>query len=234
MIANSGNKMKKYFILLLLLCGAEAFGITNGIYKTEDDWILSVVNHQMFLMIDKSKGYVQAWPDTIAACKYEEITDNIILVSPLVSVKQVEDSVIIERSFDPSLHDSICFVFDAPGELAYILSYWLDALMDLQTVIHTKGFQYKVQKDILLWRWDSLIIRPKTVQEMLLIGGCSLYPACLWVKTDIELDEQWNVYKFSLPLLDTFFFMRYQIVNEYMFVTENSIKWRGWEFIREE
>lgn len=228
---------RRYVLLFMVMClyKMTTWGQLSGIYHSSNDWRMVVRDSTLTMYCNPYWGYKPLdRADTIAYCKYRVIADNVIQVSSVYTCQGIEDSITITSFYDGAIGDSLRFEFEIPNsDETYNITWNIDGMKDTSLFVeYNKSLSAQTIYVEGAYNWWGLKVSPKEVSDLFLLENSSLYPLFVqYFNGELFLDNSKNVFIIRIPMARKFF-DRYQIIDEYMYVSGDSIKWRGMVFVK--
>lgn len=218
--------MKRLLPLFLLL----PFLTVRGQSYVYNDWLRIDINDTSLKVIQLG-DMDHYYPTLLADCTYSWLMDEIIEVSSIVSMESVKKSITITAEHDPQLKNAMRVYFDFPLNKAPLkIHFDLDG----------HGYEFHYCEDQVFIqipkkrakRFELSSIQPAHPDCYSWIGGCSLAPLELFCFSSISLSPHQNIVHVHIPMLTHDFFSNMLLRGELMHITNDSIFWRGMNFVR--
>lgn len=218
------------FIFSMLMCciiNISAQNISGQYYKENSSYKI-VIENSHFYYIEKEEHMPIWFNDTLAICSYEWIDKNFIKINSKNPFETAISNMTCSVSQDSTFNDSIKVLFEMPCEMPLLID------------IYDKESYHSCFK----WIKSNKVVKlPKSIcnfhfdisMEFLMphkIDGRFFGVTCLGPFGDIKIDDMKNSIKINIPKLNSSFFEKYYVVDEYVKVESNCIYWKGDKFIK--
>lgn len=235
MKASKKKSILLLFLLVAMISSAQSFGTH---VQSSRRLKLSIDSTRLVMLYPNTIVRTYFDTDTLAICSYQPVSGSLICVSSLETRKMAQDSAWITYSYDAALEDSLRFIFEI-GSCCVVAKWLMNKSASGAGKADTCSFYLDPGENVYtIPRKDYLSIgRLWFVSHdnsgFLDFGGNNLYPQYVRIKNDHQFVGGENVIHVKAPYVSSEFFDRLQIYKEYMYLSADTIKWRGLDFIRD-
>ena len=225
--------MKIILLALLLFTSTPSFsqGI-NGKYKNVYGEEIVIFDGMFYLIAKKTERCIAIWqPDTLAICEVKQINKSVLECSGIQ--KDLHRTWTIERTYEKREDDSIKIIFTIPYQMN-----------DLNIIVGT----YPGFKDFKNHNHEKFVMIPKCEQfdfeisptvwfgehfPVITHGRIHFYSSELSID-NIEIGEGNNRIDVKIPKLDDYFFARYHVYKDYIYINGRELHWNGVVYKKQE
>ena len=185
-----------------------------------------VISDGMLYLIEKGSDHSPIWwqQDTLATCVVRKINKSLLEVWSIDP--DLRKTWSIESTYEKREDDSIKVVFTIPYQ-------WNDLEIVVGTYPDFKDFKNKKhEKFVLIPRskqYDFEIRPTERVAEHnvgITYGRIRFYSTELSME-QFEIEENVNRIEIKIPKLDDYFFAKYHVYSDYIYVKDNELHWKG-------
>lgn len=218
--------MRIFYLILVLIAHCficQAINI-NGTYINEYGNKI-IISGNKFIYIEKQPPTHNTWEnDTLAVCEIKKIRNNVLEINSLNVFDMLYKTLELDYSHTYSKKDSTKIVVECPynkSRLNIIIS--IEDSFPFKFYHNSRFCDYiYIPKNTKQFMLD---IYPDSINNIHTIRGQSFGLQEIRLLTNLDVGEGDVVIK--IPILDNHFFERYFIENEYIYIEENKIYWKG-------
>lgn len=243
------------YIALVVTC----YGRTSSsqrLYINTIDGIpdtIKISNDTLLYIADTSQGPKQRI-DTLARCKMEHVADNFYEINSTefdeekifrnMKIEQLQTGIAKRNSILPGLKDKILIIFDLPQFNNGINTNGIEVAFDIEEDfddnVDDRYYPYKNDAAVTVQPGfrDEFHFRIKCVSRgfnAFLSGsdnGRSFSINNIRCPYKINVDSNADAVRITIPNLSPFIFKYLYIENEYIYISDSKIQWRGNTYIR--
>ena len=185
-----------------------------------------IISDGMLYLTQKGHKHNQVWwqQDTLATCVIRKINKS------LLEVKTIDPNLhktwSIESTYEKREDDSIKVVFTIPYQ-------WDDLEIVVGTYPDFKDFKNKKhEKFVLIPRCKQYDFEIRPTERFAEHNIGVTYGRIRFYSTELsmeqfEIEENVNRIEIKIPKLDDYFFAKYHVYSDYIYVKDNELYWKG-------